>query len=130
MVRFYLGLRGPVLPPESRHRNDFLITYRRANLQEELAHGVPVVHGVERGDFVDSHRGHLQHPSHLVHDANAGEAMLALAKIKQRHHGGLLVLRGVSLDDLVDEGKVLRGEFEGDVRVVVGGVAMLKDISC
>lgn len=40
---------------------------------------LPVVHGVEGGNFVDAHRGHLEQAGDFVHDADAGEAMLALA---------------------------------------------------
>lgn len=48
----------------------------------ELAHRRPVVHGIERSDLVDSHGGHLQDARHLVHHADAGEAVLALAQIE------------------------------------------------
>lgn len=91
----------------------------------ELAHGLPVVHGVERRDLVDAHGGHLEEAGDLVHDADGGEAVLALAQVQQRHDGRLLVLRGVPLEDLGDDGLVLRGELEGDVGVVHGGVAVL-----
>jgi hypothetical protein len=67
-------------------------TYRCADLDVELARGVPVVHGVERGDLVYTHGWHLQYPCNLIHDADTGEAMLALAEVEQRHDGGFLVL--------------------------------------
>lgn len=51
--------------------------------------------------------------------------MLALAQIEKGHDGGLLVLRGVALEDLIDEFEVLLGELEGDGRVVGGGIAVL-----
>jgi hypothetical protein len=91
----------------------------------ELAHRCPVVHGVEGGDLVDAHRRHVEEARHLVHDADAGEAVLALAQVEQRHDGGLLVLRRVALEDLGDDGLVLLGELEGNLGVVVGGVAVL-----
>jgi hypothetical protein len=94
--------------------------YRCAGLDEELAHGSAVVHGVEGSDFVDSHGGHLEQTGDLVHDADAGEAVLALAKVQNRHDGGLLVLFGVSLEDLGDELLILGVELEGQVGVVVG----------
>ena len=99
--------------------------YRCAGLDVELAHGRPVVHGVEGSHLVDAHRGHLENACHLVHDADAGEAVLPLAQVEQRHDGGLLVLGRVALEDLGDDGLILLGELEGDVRVVVGRVAML-----
>lgn len=100
-------------------------TYRCACLHKELAHGCPVVHGVEGGDFVDTHRGHFEEARHLVHDADAGEAVLPLAQVQQRHDGGLLVLRRVALEDLGDDGLILRCELERNVRVVVGRVSVL-----
>jgi hypothetical protein len=97
---------------------------RSANLDKVLAHGSSVVHGVERSDLVHSHGRHLKKTSDLVHDANAGEAVLALAKVEQRHDGSLLVLGRVSLEDLGNDGLVLFVELEGDVGVVVLGVSM------
>lgn len=87
-------------------------------------YGGSVVHGVEGGDFVDTHRGHLQYPGHLVHDADTGEAVLALAEVEQRHHGSLLVLRGIPREHLLDELLILGRELEGDRGVVVGSIAV------
>ena len=85
----------------------------------------PVVHGVERRDLVHTHGGHLEEARDLVHDADAAEAVLALAEVEERHDGGLLVLRGVPRDNLLDELLILRGELERDRRVVLGRVAVL-----
>jgi len=93
--------------------------YRCAGLDEELAHGSAVVHGVERSDLVDSHGGHLEQAGDLVHDADAGEAVLALAEVQKGHDGGLLVLGGVSLEDLGHELLILGVELEGDVGVAI-----------
>jgi hypothetical protein len=101
------------------------ITYRRACLDEELAHGCAVVHCVEGGNLVDSHGRHLEKAGDLVHDADAREAVLALAEIEQGHDSGLLVLRRVALEDLGDDRLILGVEFEGNVGVVIGGVAVL-----
>jgi hypothetical protein len=111
------------MQPHSGSENS---TYRCADLHEVLAHGFPVVHRVEGCDFVDTHRGHLQDPGNLVHDADAGETVLTLAKIQKRHDGGLLVLWGVTLEDLIDESKVLRVKFKRDRGVVVRLVSMLE----
>lgn len=100
-------------------------TYRCADLDKELAHGGSVVHGVKGRNLVDAHRGHLEHAGDLVHDADAGEAVLALAEVEQGHDGALLVLGGVSLEDLGNDGLILLVELEGDFGVVVGGVSVL-----
>ena len=76
-------------------------------------HRIPVIHRVEGGHLVHPHGRHLQPSRHLVHDADAGEAVLALAEIEEGHHGGFLVLRGVPLEDLVDELVVDLIEGEG-----------------
>lgn len=103
--------------------------YRCAGLDVELADGGAVVHGVEGGYLVDPHRRHLEDAGHLVHDADAGEAMLALTQVEQRHHGRLLVLWRVALEDLGDDALVLLGELERDIGVVIGCVAMLRCFS-
>ncbi len=54
--------------------------------------------------------------------------MLALAEIEERHDSSFLVLGGVALEDLVDDYEVLGREFEGDGGVVVGRVAVLKQL--
>jgi hypothetical protein len=51
--------------------------------------------------------------------------VLALPEVEDRHDGGLLVLRGVFLEDLGDDGLILSVELEGDIGVVVGCVAVL-----
>ena len=100
-------------------------TYSSASLNVELANGRAVVHGVERGDLVHTHGGHLEQTGHLVHDADAAKAVLTLTEIEQGHDGRLLVLRRVALDDLLDDLFVVGRELEGEVGVVVGGVTML-----
>lgn len=97
---------------------------RCAGLNEEFADGRAVVHGVEGGDFVDAHRGHLEDAGHLVHDADRGESVLTLAKVEDGHDGGLLVLGRVALEELGDDGLILRGELEGNLDIVVGRVAV------
>ena len=52
--------------------------------------------------------------------------MLSLSKIEYGHHGSLLVLGWISLEDLFDELVVLLVELEGDVGVVLGGISMLQ----
>lgn len=101
-------------------------SYRCAGLDKEFANWGTVVHGVERSHLVDSHRGHLEEAGDLVHDANAGEAMLTLSEVKKGHDGSLLVLRGVPFEDLRHEGLILRVELEGEIGVVVGGVSVLR----
>lgn len=95
----------------------------------ELAHRGSVVHGVEGRDLVHTHRGHLQYARNLVHDADAGESVLSLSKIEEWHDGGLLVLRGVPGDDLLDELLILGGELEGNRGVVLRRVTVLAAVS-
>lgn len=101
-------------------------TYSCADLDVVLAHGVPVVHCVESGNFVYTHGRHLEYPRNLVHDADAAESVLALAEVEKRHNGCLLVLRGVPRDDFLDELLILRRKFEGNLGVVLGRVAVLQ----
>lgn len=91
----------------------------------ELPDRVAIVHGVERSDFVHPHRRHLEPSGDLVHDADAGEAVLSLSDVEERHDGALLVLRRISRHDLLDQLLALGVELEWDRRVVVGGVAVL-----
>ena len=99
--------------------------YGGADLHKVLADGLAVVHGVEGCDLVDAHWGHLENAADLIHDADAGEAVLALAKVEQGHDGGLLVLGRIPLEDLIDDLEVLLGELERDARVVLRLVAVL-----
>jgi hypothetical protein len=91
----------------------------------EFACRIPVVHGVERSNLVYTHGRHLQDPCNLVHDADAGESVLALTEVEKRHDGGLLVLGRVPRDNLLDELLVLGGELEGDIRIVFRCIAVL-----
>ena len=101
-------------------------THSCADLDVELAHGVPVVHGVEGRNLVYTHWWHLQYPRNLVHDADAAESVLALSEVEERHDGGLLVLGGVSGDNLLDEFLILWCKFEGNFEVVLRRVAVLQ----
>lgn len=102
-------------------------TYRCAALNVELADRVAVVHGVEGRNLVNSHGRHLQESRNLVHDTDAGEAVLPLSKVEQRHDGGLLVLAGIAGQHFLDELLILCVELEGDVEVVLGSVAVLRE---
>lgn len=100
-------------------------SYSSAKLNKVFANGLAVVHGVESCDFVNTHRGHLKQPGDLVHDTDAGVAVLALTQIQDRHDSSLLVLGRVAFEDLIDELEVLVVEFEREGRVVGGLVAVL-----
>jgi hypothetical protein len=100
-------------------------TYSGAALNVVTTNGVSVVHGVESGNLVDTHGGHFQSAGDLVHDADAAETVLALAKVEQGHDGSLLVLRRVSAEDFLDELLILGIEGEGDVEVVLWCVTVL-----
>ena len=107
------------------HSFSVFLTYRCAALNVEFAHRVAVVHGVESSDLVDSHGRHLEESRNLVHDTDAGETVLPLSEVEQRHDGGLLVLAGVAGQHFLDELLILSVELEGDVEVVFGCVAVL-----
>lgn len=89
-------------------------------------HRIPVIHRIERRYLIHPHWRHLQDLSHLVHDADTGEAVLPLAEIEEGHHGGFFVLRGVAFQDFGDEFLVYGIELEGDGGVVLRGIAVLK----
>jgi hypothetical protein len=101
-------------------------TYRSADLKVKFARGVPVVHGIESGDLIDTHWWHLQYPCNLIHDADARKPMLSLTKVQKWHDSGLLVLRRIARNDLLDKVFILRSEFEGDFRVVLRSIAVLE----
>jgi hypothetical protein len=102
-------------------------TYGRAALYVVLAHRSAVVHGVEGGDLVDTHRRHLEQPGDFVHDADAGEAMLSLSQIEEGHHGRFLVLGRIPRQHLFDELFILRRELEWNGWIVIGGIAVLSN---
>lgn len=91
----------------------------------ELSHRSPVVHGIKGSHLVDTHRRHLEQSRHFIHDADRSKAMLTLTKIENGHDGSLLVLRGVFLENLCDDGLILLVELEGNIGVVVRCIAML-----
>lgn len=86
---------------------------------------VAVVHGVERRNLIHTHRRHLQDPRHLVHDADAREAVLPLAQVQQGHDGSFLVLAGIPRQHFLHELLILGIELEGNVKVVLRSIAVL-----
>ena len=118
------GLFTPISIPA--YMPSFASTYRRADLQVPLPNRIPIVHGVERRNLIHPHWRDLQYPRNLIHHAQARESMLSLSEVEDGHHGRLLVLGWVALEDLFDELIVLLCELEGDVRVVFGGITMLR----
>ena len=101
------------------------LTHCSADLEVESPNGRAVVHCVECSDLVHSHGWHLQYPTNFIHDADTGEAMLALTEIEKGHYGCLLVLWWVSFEDFGDKPLVNGIEFERYGRVVNGTVSML-----
>ena len=70
-----------------------------ADLQVVLAHLGAVEHRVERGDFVDLHRGHLEHFCHLVHSGQREEVIVLLLRDKQHwDDAARFVVFGVPLE--------------------------------
>lgn len=101
------------------------LPYRSANLDKKPPHRLAVIHGIKRRNLVNTHGRHLKQSRHLVHNADTRVAVLALTQIQHRHHGGLLVLWGIALEDLIDDLEVLLGELEGEGGVILGGIAVL-----
>jgi hypothetical protein len=108
---------------------ELMETYGGANLDMILSNWRAIVHGVECSHLIDTHWRHLQYSCHLIHDAERCEAMLPLSKVKQGHNSRLFVLRGIPLDDLVDELVVLGRELERSLRVIDLRVSMLYQLS-
>lgn len=87
-----------------------------ADLDKVLADGLAVEHGVEGGDLVDAHWGHLEEFCDVVHNGDGSPALvLALAEVEEGDDGGLLVLRGVVGDDFLCTGEVVGSELERDL---------------
>ena len=57
-------------------------TYGCTGLDVEAPYGISVVHCVEGGYFVYAHWRHFQYAGDFIHDTDAREAVLALAKIE------------------------------------------------
>lgn len=91
----------------------------------EFPYGSPVVHSIECRHLVDPHWGHFKKPSYFVHHGDGAEPVLALPEVKNRHHGGFPVLRGVSTENGSNEFLILGGKFEGDGGVVCWGIPVL-----
>ena len=69
----------------------------------KLSNRLTIVHGVESSNLVYPHWWHFQPACNFIHDADAGEAVLALAEIEEGHYGGFFVLRRVAFKDFGDE---------------------------
>lgn len=91
----------------------------------ELPDRLTVVHGVEGRNLVNAHRWHFQSACNFIHDADAGEAVLALAEIEEGHHRGFFVLRWVAFKDFGDEFFIDGIELEWYRGIVYGGISML-----
>lgn len=96
-------------------------------MDEKLADRFPVEHSVESCNLIYSHRGHLQDARHFIHHTNTAITVLSLTQIKQRQYGGFLVLRRVTLEDFIDQRKILLVELERDGRIVIGFVPVLDE---
>ena len=88
-------------------------------------HRRPIIHAIERSNFIRSHGWHIQQAGHLVHNADTRESMLALSQIQNRHDSRFFVLGRVAGEDFLDEFLICGVELEGDGGVVVGGVSVL-----
>lgn len=57
---------------------------------------ITIIHGIKSSHLINAHRRHFQHPRNLIHDADAREAVLALAEVEEGHDGCFFVLGGVA----------------------------------
>jgi len=103
----------------------WLVTYGRASLNVKPPYRTPIIHCVECGHLVHAHRRHFQYAGNFIHNADTGEPVLTLPKIKQWHDGGLLVLTGISCDNLFDDLLVGGIELERNLWVVARTVSVL-----
>ena len=101
-------------PMQARWEGVGVGAYRRTSLQMIPPNRRPIIHRIKRRHLINPHRRHLQPPRHLVHDAQAREAVLPLPEVEQGHDGGFLVLRRVAFEDFGDEFFAEVVEFEGD----------------
>ena len=98
-----------------------------ANLQVVLADLGSVEHGVEGGDFVDLHGGHLEDLGGLVHGREGQEVVvLLLCNEQDGDDCGRLVVVGVLGQELLNGSVALSRELEGRLLQVVLRVAMVR----
>ena len=98
------------------------------DLQMVLANLCPVEHGVERGDFIDLHGGHLEDLGSLVHSRQSQEVVvLLLGDEKHGDHGAALVVVRVLVKELLDSCVRLVVELEWRLLQVVCGVTMVRE---
>lgn len=88
---------------------------------------LPVEHGVESSNFIHTHRRNFKQTSNFIHDRDGCKTVLSLAQIQKRHDSSLLVLRRILLQDLFNTLLVVGIEFKGNIGIVLGCIAMLKD---
>ena len=93
----------------------------------KLSNRLTVIHGVESSNLVDAHWWHFQPACNFVHDADAGEAVLALAEIEEGHYGSFLILGRVSFKDLGDELLVDGIELKWYGCIIDRSISMLGD---
>jgi len=98
-----------------------------AHLQVVLADLGTVEHGVERCDFIHLHGRHVENLGDLVHCREGEEVVvLLLSDEESRDASGLLVVRGVLVEQILDLSVVLRGELEGSIVIIVLGVSVVR----
>lgn len=98
-----------------------------ADLDEVLANGFPVEHGIESSHFIDTHWRHFKELGDVVHNADACPSLvLPLAEIEEWDDCGFLVLGRITRDDILGPFQVFRCEFKWNFGVVVIRVTMHK----
>lgn len=103
--------------------------YRSAHLEVKLSDRLAIIHGVESSDLVDAHWWHFQPACNFIHDADAGEAVLALPEIEEGHYSGFFVLRWIAFQYFGDEFFVDSIKLKWYGWIICRGISMLGDVA-
>ena len=77
---------------------------------------LPVKHGVECGNFIDTHWRHFQKICNVVHNANARPSfILTLTKIKKRNDCSLFILGWIARNNILCALQIFGIEFKGNL---------------
>lgn len=89
-----------------------------------FTHRLSLEHGIERGNFIDSHWGNFQNSSNFIHNSNGAVSKLTLTKIEEGHDGSLLVVRRILGNGFINFGLVLSIEGKFGIGIVGGCVTV------
>ena len=100
---------------------------RSAQLNEVLAHGRAIEHGVKGGNFVDTDGCHLTNLGHLVHGSEGQPAAaLALGQVQERDHRCLFVVVRVLAQNVIHALVIFFRKVKVSCRIIVGRFNVLE----